>query len=42
LKLAKIGGVTDTQLVRGIVIIILLFAIGLVLGLVVVPAITNK
>lgn len=42
LKLAKIGGVTDTQLVRGIVIIILLIAIALVMGLVVVPAITNK
>lgn len=42
LKLAKIGGITHGQIAKGLFFVILLIVVGLVLGLVVVPAINAK
>ena len=42
LKLAKVGGITHGQIAKGLFLVMLLIAIGLVLGLVVVPAVKGN
>ena len=42
LKLMKIGGITHGQLYRGLLLVFVLIALGLVMAFVVVPAVKNK
>lgn len=41
LKLIKVAGITNMQIYKGLFLVMFLIIVGLVLGLVVIPKVTN-